>query len=232
MYQSFFKTGAFGRSYIFIGAQNYQKLIQDKDVFLATINTFQFVLLEVPVSIILALILAVLLNRPMKGRSAFRTIIFVPMVAAPAAVAMVWKWLLNSKFGLVNHFLNSIGLSSVDWLSDSKVALLSVAIVGIWSILGYNMVLFLAGLQEIPHDYYEASEIDGAGHADRGAESRASAYADTGLSVLQTCVPAKQPRIWSGNRCLSSRDHHADYGIPDVGAEKVGLLRVKEADSI
>ncbi len=212
IYQSFFKTGAFGRSYIFIGAQNYQKLIQDKDVFLATINTFQFVLLEVPVSIILALILAVLLNRPMKGRSAFRTIIFVPMVAAPAAVAMVWKWLLNSKFGLVNHFLNSIGLSSVDWLSDSKVALLSVAIVGIWSILGYNMVLFLAG--------------------DRGAESRASAYADTGLSVLQTCVPAKQPRIWSGNRCLSSRDHHADYGIPDVGAEKVGLLRVKEADSI
>ncbi|MDD6363541.1 MAG: sugar ABC transporter permease [Lachnospiraceae bacterium] len=163
IYQSFFKTGAFGRSYIFIGAQNYQKLIQDKDVFLATINTFQFVLLEVPVSIILALILAVLLNRPMKGRSAFRTIIFVPMVAAPAAVAMVWKWLLNSKFGLVNHFLNSIGLSSVDWLSDSKVALLSVAIVGIWSILGYNMVLFLAGLQEIPHDYYEASEIDGAG---------------------------------------------------------------------
>ncbi len=119
IYQSFFKTGAFGRSYIFIGAQNYQKLIQDKDVFLATINTFQFVLLEVPVSIILALILAVLLNRPMKGRSAFRTIIFVPMVAAPAAVAMVWKWLLNSKFGLVNHFLNSIGLSSVDWLSYS-----------------------------------------------------------------------------------------------------------------
>jgi multiple sugar transport system permease protein len=163
IYQSFFKTGAFGRSYVFIGGKNYQTLVQDHDVYLATMNTFKFVLLEVPISIILALILAVLLNRQLKGRSVFRTIIFVPMVAAPAAVAMVWKWLLNSKFGLVNHVLGSWGLKAVDWLSDPNVALVSVAIVGIWSILGYNMVLFLAGLQDIPHDYYEASEIDGAG---------------------------------------------------------------------
>ena len=188
IYQSFFKTGAFGRSYIFIGAQNYQKLIQDKDVFLATINTFQFVLLEVPVSIILALILAVLLNRPMKGRSAFRTIIFVPMVAAPAAVAMVWKWLLNSKFGLVNHFLNSIGLSSVDWLSDSKVALLSVAIVGIWSILGYNMVLFISGLQEIPHDYYEAADIDGASEVRQFFNITVPLLSPTTFFIVQTRI--------------------------------------------
>lgn len=167
IYQSFFKTGAFGRGYVFIGTQNYEKLLQDDNVWQATVNTFKFAVLEVPVSIILALILAVLLNREMKGRSMFRAIIFIPMVAAPAAVAMVWKWLLNSRFGLVNHILSSFGLGTVDWFSDSKVALISVAIVGIWSILGYNMVLFLAGLQEIPHDYYEAAEIDGAGFWDK-----------------------------------------------------------------
>ena len=84
------------------------------------------------------------------------------MVAAPAAVAMVWRWLYNSEFGLLNHLLNSIGLKSVNWVSNPKITFISIAVVGIWSVIGYNMVLFLAGLQEIPRDYYEAAEIDGA----------------------------------------------------------------------
>jgi len=92
----------------------------------------------------------------------YRTIYFLPMVAAPAAVAMVWRWLYNSEFGLLNHILKAIGLGPVNWISDPNIALISVAIVGIWSVIGYNMVLFLAGLQEIPGDYYEAAEIDGA----------------------------------------------------------------------
>ena len=88
--------------------------------------------------------------------------LLLPMVVAPAAVAMVWKWLFNSEFGLLNHILNSIGLKSVHWLSDPNIAIYSIAVVGIWGVIGYNMVLFLAGLQEIPRDYYEAAEIDGA----------------------------------------------------------------------
>ena len=84
------------------------------------------------------------------------------MVAAPAAVAMVWRWLYNSEFGLLNHFLDIVGIDSVTWLSDPNIAFASIAMVGVWSVLGYNMVLFLAGLQEIPQDYYEAAEIDGA----------------------------------------------------------------------
>ena len=158
IYQSFFKTGDFGKGNIFIGLQNYQKVFADKEIWQALINTFKYAIVEVPFSIVIALVLAVLLNRKMKGRSIYRTIIFLPMVAAPAAVAMVWRWLFNSDYGLINNVFHV----HVNWVSDPKIAVFSVAIIGVWSIIGYNMVLFLAGLQEIPRDYYEAASIDGA----------------------------------------------------------------------
>ena len=158
IYQSFFKTGDFGKGNIFIGLQNYQKVFADKEIWQALINTFKYAIVEVPFSIVIALVLAVLLNRKMKGRSIYRTIIFLPMVAAPAAVAMVWRWLFNSDYGLINNVFHV----HVNWVSDPKIAVFSVAIIGVWSIIGYNMVLFLSGLQEIPRDYYEAASIDGA----------------------------------------------------------------------
>lgn len=162
IYQSFFKTGAFGKGNIFIGFDNYIKMFRDTTVWQALLNTFKYAIVEVPFSIIIAILLAVLLNRKMKGRTVYRTIYFLPMVAAPAAVAMVWRWLYNSEFGLLNHLLNAIGLKSVNWISNPNITYISIAAVGIWSVIGYNMVLFLAGLQEIPRDFYEAAEIDGA----------------------------------------------------------------------
>lgn len=158
IYQSFFKTGDFGRGNIFVGLENYQKMFGDSQVWQALLNTVKYALMEVPVSIIISLVLAVLLNRKMKGRSVYRTIMFLPMVAAPAAVAMVWRWLFNSDFGLLNHVLGT----KINWISSPDIAIYSIAVIGIWSIIGYNMVLFLSGLQEIPGDYYEAASIDGA----------------------------------------------------------------------
>ena len=158
IYQSFFKTGDFGKGNIFIGLQNYQKVFADKEIWQALINTFKYAIVEVPFSIAIALVLAVLLNRKMKGRSVYRTIIFLPMVAAPAAVAMVRRWLFNSDYGLINNVFHV----HVNWVSNPKIAVFAVAIIGVWSIIGYNMVLFLSGLQEIPRDYYEAASIDGA----------------------------------------------------------------------
>lgn len=158
IYQSFFKTGDFGRGNIFIGMENYIKMFGDAEVWQSVINTFKYAIVEVPFSIAIALVLAVLLNRKMMGVSAYRTIFFLPMVAAPAAIAMVWRWLFNSKFGLLNHIFGS----NINWISDPAIAVFAIAVIGIWSIIGYNMVLFLAGLQEIPRDYYEAASIDGA----------------------------------------------------------------------
>ena len=158
IYQSFFKTGDFGRGNIFIGLDNYIKMFGDAEVWQSVINTFKYAIVEVPFSIAIALVLAVLLNRKMMGVSAYRTIFFLPMVAAPAAIAMVWRWLFNSEFGLLNHIFGT----SINWISDPDIAVFAIAFIGIWSIIGYNMVLFLAGLQEIPRDYYEAASIDGA----------------------------------------------------------------------
>ena len=158
IYQSFFKTGDFGRGNIFIGMENYIKMFGYAEVWQSVINTFKYAIVEVPFSIAIALVLAVLLNRKMMGVSAYRTIFFLPMVAAPAAIAMVWRWLFNSEFGLLNHIFGT----SINWISDPAIAVFAIAVIGIWSIIGYNMVLFLAGLQEIPRDYYEAASIDGA----------------------------------------------------------------------
>ena len=162
IYQSFFKAGAFGRGNVFVGLDNYKRMFVDESVWQALFNTFKYAVVEVPFSIAIALVLAVLLNRHMRGRSLYRTIYFLPMVAAPAAVAMVWRWLYNSEFGLLNHLLNTLGLDSVNWISNPNTTFVWIAVVGIWSVIGYNMVLFLAGLQEIPQDYYEAAMIDGA----------------------------------------------------------------------
>lgn len=158
IYQSFFKVGDFGRGNTFVGLENYKKILSDPQIWQSIINTFKYTILEVPIAICISLVLAVFLNRKAKGISLYRTIIFLPMIAAPAAVAMVWKWLFNSEFGLLNNLFNI----NINWISNPDIAIYSIAIVGIWSIIGYNMILFLSGLQEIPRDYYEASNIDGA----------------------------------------------------------------------
>lgn len=162
LYLSFFKSGAFGKGNIFVGLDNYKTLFADQQVWLAVRNTLLYTVIVVPVTIAIALVLAVILNGKIKGKQVYRTIYFIPMVAAPAAVTMVWKWLYNYQFGLINHMLNSMGFESVNWIDNPKIALIAICIIGIWSSIGYSMVLLLAGLQEIPRDYYEASNIDGA----------------------------------------------------------------------
>ncbi len=158
IYQSFFKTGDFGKGNIYVGFANYSKVFSDSEVWQALWNTIKYAIVEVPISVFISLVLAVFLNGKIKGRSTFRTIFFLPMVAAPAAIAMVWRWLYNSEFGLLNNILHV----KINWISNPSITIYSIAIIGIWSIIGYNMVLFLAGLQEVPKDYYEAASIDGA----------------------------------------------------------------------
>ncbi|GFG44402.1 sugar ABC transporter permease [Streptococcus canis] len=159
---SFFKSGDFGRGDIFVGLANYQKMFADEQVRLATWNTLKYTLLVVPITVVLATVLATLLNSNIKGKHIYRTLYFLPMVAAPAAVTMVWKWLYNTDFGLINYILGKGGLGPVNWIEDPKIAIFSIAAVGIWSTVGYSMILILAGLQEIPTDFYEAARIDGA----------------------------------------------------------------------
>lgn len=162
MYLSFTKSGSFGKV-TFVGLENYQNLIRDKLVIQSFINTFKYTLITVPLGVILSLLVAVLLNTKIRGKTIYRTLFFLPVVSAPAAVAMVWKWIFNSDYGLINNFLKFLGINGVNWLTNPNTAIWAVAIVGIWSMIGYNMIILLAGLQEIPETYYEAAKIDGAG---------------------------------------------------------------------
>lgn len=158
MHLSLMRSSGIGR-YKFIGLQNYATLARDPEVLQATKNTIIYTLAVAPVAVFLSLIVAVLLNSNIKLKGVYRTIYFIPVVSAPAAIAMVWKWLYNTRFGLLNHIFGS----EIDWLSNPRIALLSIGAVGVWSLIGYNMIIFLAGLQEIPDMYYEAARIDGAG---------------------------------------------------------------------
>lgn len=186
IYMSFFKTGDFGMGNTFVGLKNYTDVITSQEFWGSLLNTVKYAIIEVPFSIVIALVLAVLLNKKMKFRSGYRTIFFLPMVAAPAAVAMVWKWLYNQQYGLLNNLFHT----NISWISNPKYAWIAVGIVGVWSIIGYNMVLFLGGLQDIPHDYYEAAQIDGASELHQFFNITVPLVSPTTFFIVQTRIIA------------------------------------------
>jgi multiple sugar transport system permease protein len=161
-YISLTRSNGFGAA-TFVGLNNYQSMFTDPQVLQATINTLIYTAISAPLGIFISLIVAVLMNTKIRGKSLYRTIFFLPVVATPAAVAMVWRWLLDYKYGIVNYVLSRVGISGPNWIGDSNYVMTTIVIVGIWSMLGYNMIILLAGLQEIPETYYEAADIDGAG---------------------------------------------------------------------
>jgi multiple sugar transport system permease protein len=159
---SFTDLGVFGE-YAWVGIKNYASMFSDVNLWLALGNTLKFTIIAVPISIFLSILVATLLNCKVKGLSIYRTLYFLPAVTMPAAVAMVWKWLYNGDYGLINFVLSKFGIQGRAWISDPGIALYAIVVVSVWMTVGYNMVIFLAGIQGIPKTYYEAAEIDGAG---------------------------------------------------------------------
>lgn len=147
----------------FIGLENYKKLFSDMEVWQSLYNSFRYVLLVVPIGLFLSTILAALLNSKIKGKGLYRTLYYLPSVTISAAVAMIWKWIFDERMGILNAVLNKLGFAGHNWLTNSSTALYCIAAVGIWMGIGYNMVILLAGMQNIPKTYYEVAQIDGAG---------------------------------------------------------------------
>ena len=154
---SFSKTLPFGM-YELQGLNNYIEMLTSPEFWRANLNTLYFCVLTVPLGLFLSLVVAVMLNARIKGQTAFRAIFFLPMVVAPAAVAMVWKWMFNTEYGIINTIL----MNKVNWITDPNIVMVTCAIVAIWSALGYDAVLLLSGLQNISKSYYEAASLDGA----------------------------------------------------------------------
>jgi multiple sugar transport system permease protein len=150
------------RNVRFVGLDNYSRLLVTPLFWKALGNTAWFVLLGVPLSIAASLSAALLVNsRLARATVAFRTAFFAPVVTTLVAVAIVWRYLFHTRYGLLNYALGSFGIAPVDWLGDPRWSMPAIVILAIWKNFGYNMIIFIAALQAIPGDLYEAARIDG-----------------------------------------------------------------------
>ncbi|HYD51674.1 MAG TPA: sugar ABC transporter permease [Gemmatimonadaceae bacterium] len=148
----------------FVGLGNYARLFASPDFWRALGNTFYFALVGGPISIAVSLGAALLIDhRLVRWRGLFRTMYFVPFVTTLVAVAIVWRYIYHPQYGLLNWALGGLGIDPVDWLGDPRWAMPAIILMAVWKNFGYNMLIFLAGLQAVPRELYEAAELDGAG---------------------------------------------------------------------
>ncbi|MEO0070885.1 MAG: sugar ABC transporter permease [candidate division WOR-3 bacterium] len=180
---SFYDWGMAGPR-AFVGLGNYLSVLKDPIFYQSLLNTGWYVIFEVPLTIVLSLGIAILLNQKIRGLGFYRTVYYLPVVTSIVAVSVVWRWLLHPDRGVLNYLLSLLGITGIRWLQDPRgifqlllgsrgenlpyilrgpsIALSGLVLMGIWKALGYNTIIFLAGLQNIPKTYYEAARIDGA----------------------------------------------------------------------
>ena len=148
----------------FVGLRNYTTLLQDPVFWTAIRNTFYFALVGGPLTVAVSLGAALLVNaKAVRLKGLFRTIYFVPFVTTLVAVAIVWRYLYHPQYGLLNYVLGAFGVAPIDWLGDPRWAMPAIILLAAWKNFGYNMLIFIAGLQAIPDELYEAADLDGAG---------------------------------------------------------------------
>lgn len=145
-----------------INLENYKYVLTDDKFRSAMINTVLYVLFVVPVSTMLAIFFANLLNQKLKGSAVFQTAFFMPMVTSVTAVGLIWRLMYNQQYGIINFFLTKFGIAKIGWVTDSKWSLVALIIFGIWNILPFTIILLLSGLQNIDEMYYTAAKVDGA----------------------------------------------------------------------
>lgn len=151
------------KKFNFIGLQNYATLLKDAKFKVAFINTLTFIVGYIPLVLISGMAVALLLNQNIKGMKFFRGAFFIPVISSWVAVALLWTWIFNPQYGLVNYFLGLIGITGPAWLYDPNWAMPAIILTSVWKDTGFVMVIFLSGLQNLPPEYYEAASLDGAG---------------------------------------------------------------------
>jgi multiple sugar transport system permease protein len=145
-----------------VGLRNYQVLLLSREFGLAVWNTLYFTFASVPIAVVVALLVALAWAQGVRFETAYRALYFMPTVTSSAVIAIVWAWMLNPEFGLINQMLKMIGIRGPGWIASQEWAMPSVILVAVWHGFGYNMVLFLAGLKNVPRELYEAAKVDGA----------------------------------------------------------------------
>ena len=158
---SFRKMGTFGNG-TFVGLRNYQKLLQDDTFWLALRNTFFYAIVGVPLVVFFSIFFANLVNKNIRGRTLYRTLLYIPAITMPAAISILWRWILNYQYGILNYLLEKIGLQRISWLGDVHYVRWAIILVLVWSMVSYYTIIMLAAMQGIDKSYYEAAKIDGA----------------------------------------------------------------------
>jgi multiple sugar transport system permease protein len=148
----------------FVGLDNYQRLLGDERFGGAIVNTLYYTAASVPLTMGIGLLIALLLNNQIRARGFFRTLFYLPVVTPLVIAAIIWKWVYNGDFGLLNYYLIQLGIidEPLLWLADPNLAMPAVIITSVWKSVGFSMVVYLAGLQSIPEDFYDAAKVDGA----------------------------------------------------------------------
>ncbi len=160
---SFFNTSLFADTQQqFLGLTNYQEALFDSAFWSSIWHTVIFTVVTTPILIVVSATLAIMVNRVKRGQWFWRTVFFAPYVLPVSVVYLIWNWLYQPGYGLINSFLTAIGGSEISWLTEPNAAMIAVIILTIWWTLGFDFVLYLAGLQQIPREIYESSEVDGA----------------------------------------------------------------------
>jgi multiple sugar transport system permease protein len=173
----------------FVGLANYSKLFRDPELWNAIRNTLLFGVLAGPLSVVTSLAAALLVSAKVaRWKPFFRTVYFLPVVTTLVAVAIVWRYLYHPRYGALSSALESIGLGSVDWLGDPRLAMPAVVIVSVWKNFGYNMLIFIAGLQSIPEELHEAAAVDGASTRHRFLHVTLPSLAPVTLFVVVTTM--------------------------------------------
>mgnify|MGYP000100206945 FL=1 len=161
IYISFTDWDYISPDYDFVGLENYQYMMEDFEFLQAAMNTFWFSLGVVVPTILLGLLFAMLLHKNFKGSQFYRAVIFSPWITPTVAVSIVWSWVFETKSGLANHLLQSMGFNAIPWLESGNTALVAVIIVTVWQPIGWTMLFYISALNKIPESLYEASLIDG-----------------------------------------------------------------------
>ncbi len=174
----------------YVGLQNYRDSVTDPDLGQAVVNTGYFTVASIPLTMIAGLLIALMLNGKIWGRSIFRAIFYLPVITPIVVSSIVWKFIYNGDYGILNFYLQHLGLihQSVNWLSDPNLAMPAVIIMAVWNNLGFAMVIYLAGLQAIPPHYYEAARVDGANSFQQLIRITIPLLAPTTLFLVVTSV--------------------------------------------
>ena len=205
----------------FTSLANYRQVLGDPLFWKALGNTFLFVLVGGPLSVLVSLVAALMVSaRLVRFPAVFRSIFFMPVVTTLVAVAIVWRYLYHPQYGLLNWALGALGVPAVDWLGDPRWAMFAIILMAVWKNFGYNMLIFIAGLQSIPEELYEAAHLDGAGAWDRFRHVTLPSLGPTFLFVgVMTMI---------GNFQLFSEPYVMTQGGPLKATTTVVLLMYEE----